>query len=216
MTREPKSGRTPAVTREVLSQIGGSLRRSRHHQPAGDLVLWDRTTGEPLHAPSYGRTGALAEARAELKADGAEAAVQRHWPDARPLFLGGEIRLAADDVPDAREQGERGEVAWARSTSCCGTYGGRPRHRRNQRKAGRSLFDIHASAGTSELCRLFRVPEAVLPEVRHRSELFGMHGRRSKLSCRSPGMAGDQQADRPARTAGNGEVDLRHRLLHAG
>ena len=36
-----------------------------------------------------------------------------------------------------------------------------------------SLYDIHAQCWDAELCRLFRVPEAVLPEVRDNSTILG-------------------------------------------
>jgi glycerol kinase len=58
-----------------------------------------------------------------------------------------------------------------------------------------SLFDIHAQRWDEELCRLFRVPEALLPEVHDNGRVFGttaaaLFGAALPIS----GMAGDQQA----------------------
>src|SRR6185369_13233036 len=58
-----------------------------------------------------------------------------------------------------------------------------------------SLFDIHRNSWDEELCRLFHVPGALLPEVRDNSHIFGSTA--SGLFERQfpiAGMAGDQQA----------------------
>src|SRR6185369_7069724 len=57
------------------------------------------------------------------------------------------------------------------------------------------LYDIHADRWDPELCRLFGVPEPLLPEVHDNSHLFGVTApglfeRQFPIA----GMAGDQQA----------------------
>ena len=69
-----------------------------------------------------------------------------------------------------------------------------PRDRRDQRSRT-SLFDIHRQCWDAELCRLFNVPEAMLPEVHDNSHVFGLTApglfdRQIPIA----GMAGDQQA----------------------
>ena len=57
------------------------------------------------------------------------------------------------------------------------------------------LYDIHAQRWDPELCRLFEVPDALLPEVRPSSGVFG-ETTPDVLGAPVPiaGIAGDQQA----------------------
>jgi glycerol kinase len=57
------------------------------------------------------------------------------------------------------------------------------------------LYDIHRGAWDDELLRVFRVPRAVLPEVRPSSQIYGASVK-SVLGAEVPiaGIAGDQQA----------------------
>ncbi len=69
-------------------------------------------------------------------------------------------------------------------------------HATDVTNAGRTLlYDIHAQRWDEELCALFRVPMAMLPEVRDNSHLFGTTAE-GLLEAQIPiaGMAGDQQA----------------------
>jgi glycerol kinase len=57
------------------------------------------------------------------------------------------------------------------------------------------LYDIHKGGWSDEMCRLFRIPPAILPEVRDSADDFGMT--RADLFGREIpilGVAGDQQA----------------------
>lgn len=105
-------------------------------------------------------------------------------------------------MPGAPERAERGKLAAGTIDSFVlrRLTGGRL-HATNPTNAGRTLlFDIHANACDEELLALFRVPAAVLPEVRDNSGLFGttdvgLFGRPLPIA----GMAGDQQAALSAR-----------------
>ncbi len=100
-------------------------------------------------------------------------------------------------MPGARERAERGELA-------CGTIDcfllwrltGGEVHATDVTNASRtSLFDFRSGSWDAELCRLFRVPQPLLPEVRDNSFLFGTTAP-GLLDVELPiaGMAGDQQA----------------------
>ena len=162
------------------------------------VVVWDRSTGEPIYPAIVWQDRRTAEACARLKSDGAEALVrERTGLLLDPYFSATKIAWILDRVPDARTRGECGELA-------CGTIDcfllwrltKGAIHATDATNAARtSLFDIHRQSWDSELCRLFRVPEALLPEVHDNSHLFGtttpnLFG----ASLPVAGMAGDQQA----------------------
>jgi len=133
-----------------------------------------------------------------LKSEGAEALIsERTGLLLDPYFSATKIAWILDNVPDARKRAERGELA-------CGTIdcfllwrlSGGAVHASDVTNAARtSLFDIYRSCWDEELCRLFRVPVLLLPEVHDNSHLFG---RTAPGLFEAPlpiaGMAGDQQA----------------------
>ena len=162
------------------------------------VVVWDRATGEPIHRAIVWQDRRTADECARLRADGAEALVQgRTGLLLDPYFSATKIAWILDHVPGARARAERGELA-------CGTIDcfllwrltGGAVHATDLTNASRtSLLDIRGGAWDPELCRLFRVPEALLPEVHDNSRLFGTTAR-DLFNAELPiaGMAGDQQA----------------------
>ena len=133
-----------------------------------------------------------------MKGEGAEPLVRdRTGLLLDPYFSAAKIAWMLDNVAGAREQAERGELA-------CGTIDcfllwrltGGAVHATDATNASRtSLFDIHAQRWDSELCRLFRVPEACCPKS---ATTAGCSARLPPglLETQLPiaGMAGDQQA----------------------
>jgi glycerol kinase len=114
-----------------------------------------------------------------------------------PYFSATKIAWILDHVPAARERAERGELA-------CGTIDcfllwrltGGAVHATDATNASRtSLFDIHVQRWDPDLCRLFRVPERLLPQVCDNSGVFGTTTD-GLFDAQLPiaGMAGDQQA----------------------
>ena len=99
--------------------------------------------------------------------------------------------------PAPASAAERGELAFGTIDSfLLWRLTGGAVHATDVTNASRTLlFDIHALRWDAELCRLFGVPEALLPEVHDNSRLFGTH-RAGAVRRQIPiaGMAGDQQA----------------------
>jgi len=190
---------TVAVAREALSAadvvrvaaIGITNQRET-------VVVWDRETGEPIHRAIVWQDRRTADECAKLAAEGAEAMVQtRTGLLLDPYFSATKIAWILDHVAGARARAERGELA-------CGTIDsfllwritGGATHSTDVTNAARtSLFDIHRQCWDSELCRLFRVPEALLPEVHDNSHFFGTTAP-GLFDVQLPigGIAGDQQA----------------------
>ena len=162
------------------------------------VVLWDRATGEPIHRALVWQDRRTADECARLKSDGAEELVrERTGLLLDPYFSATKIAWVLDHVTDARVRAERGELA-------CGTIDsfllwrltGGAVHATDATNAARtSLFDIRRQCWDEELCRLFRVPPALLPEVHDNAHLFGTTAA-DLFETQLPiaGMAGDQQA----------------------
>jgi glycerol kinase len=190
---------TLAVAREALASINlqcvAAIGITNQRET---IVVWDRTTGEPIHRAIVWQDRRTATDCSRLKADGAEGLVRaRTGVLLDPYFSATKIAWILDNVAGARSRAERGELA-------CGTIDcfllwrltGGAVHATDATNASRtSVFDIHRQCWDAELCALFRVPEALLPEVHDNSHIFGTtaHG---LFDAQLPiaGMAGDQQA----------------------
>jgi glycerol kinase len=162
------------------------------------VIVWDRATGEPIHRAIVWQDRRTADECASLKADGVEPLVQqRTGLLLDPYFSATKIAWILDNVAGARPRAERGELA-------CGTIDAfllwrltrGAVHATDVTNAGRtSLYDIRAQRWDPELCRLFRIPEALLPDVHDNSRIFGLTAP-GLFDAQIPiaGMAGDQQA----------------------
>ena len=190
---------TLAVVREALSKVhadrvaGIGITNQRE-----TVVLWDRSTGEPIYRAIVWQDRRTADECARLKADGAEKLVrERTGLLLDPYFSATKIAWILDHIQGARLRAERGELA-------CGTIDsfllwrltGGEVHGTDTTNASRtSLFDIRRNCWDDELCRLFRIPRSLLPEVHDNSRIFGTTAR-GLFETQLPigGMAGDQQA----------------------
>ena len=112
-----------------------------------------------------------------------------------PYFSATKIAWILDNVAGARARAEAGELAFG-TIDCYLLWRltGAKRHATDATNASRTLlFDIHAQDWSDDLCRLFRVPRAILPEVLDNTAEFGSTGFfGGEVAIR--GMAGDQQA----------------------
>jgi glycerol kinase len=161
-------------------------------------LIWDRASGAPVHRAIVWQDRRTADTCAALKAQGAEPLVSaRTGLLLDPYFSATKIARILDDVPGARAAADAGKLAFG----TVDTYllwrltGGRV-HATDATNASRTaLFDIHTGAWDEELCRLFRVPMSLLPEVRDSSADFGVTDPDilgAPVAVR--GIAGDQQA----------------------
>lgn len=139
-------------------------------------ILWDRTTGQPVHNAivwQCRRTAAICD---HLKADGLEAVVTDKTGlliDA--YFSGTKIKWLMDNIPGIQERAERGEL-------CAGTVdswliwrltGGQV-HVTDYSNASRTmLFNIHTLQWDEDLCKALGIPLQMLPEPRPNSEAYG-------------------------------------------
>lgn len=194
--------------RTTLSTLQGSLAAARLE--AGDIaaigianqrettLVWERATGRPIHNAIVWQDRRTADACSRLKQAGHETLVRaRSGLLLDPYFSATKVAWILDNVPGARRRAEAGELAFGTVDSFLlwRLTGGRV-HATDATNASRTaLFDIHHGAWDEDLCRLFEVPLAMLPEVKDSAAEFGttapeLLGRAIPIR----GMAGDQQA----------------------
>ena len=192
---------TLAVSREAIAESAIDLKRVAGigiTNQRETVIVWDRSTGEPIHRAIVWQDRRTSEFCASLKSDGAENEVRaKTGLLLDPYFSATKIAWILDTVPGARERAERGELA-AGTIDCFLLWRltGGAVHATDITNASRTmLFDIHAQHWESDLCRLFRVPEALLPAIHDNAHEFGLTAA-GLFDAQIPiaGMAGDQQA----------------------
>jgi glycerol kinase len=161
-------------------------------------VVWDRSTGEPIHRAIVWQDRRTAEACAQFKADGAEPMVAaKTGLLLDPYFSATKVAWMLDHVPGARARAERGDLAFGTIDSfLLWRLTGGQVHATDITNASRTLlYDIRRQRWDEELCRLFNLPLAMLPEVLGNSRMFGLTAP-GLFDVQLPiaGMAGDQQA----------------------
>jgi glycerol kinase len=162
------------------------------------VVIWERADGAPIHRAIVWQDRRTASECDRLREAGAEDQVSRKTGLLLdPYFSATKIAWLLDHVAGARTRAERGELAFGTvDTFLLWRLTGGRVHATDVTNASRTLlFDIHRQCWDEELLRLFRVPEALLPQVRDSSEVYGsteraFFGRALPIG----GIAGDQQA----------------------
>ncbi len=161
-------------------------------------IVWNRSTGKPLHNAIVWqdrRTAAQCEA---LKASGHETTIQEKTGLLLdPYFSATKISWVLDHVDGARAQAERGELAFGTIDSfLLWRLTAGKNHKTDATNASRTcLFNIHHQQWDDELLALLNVPQSLLPTVEDCAADFG-HSEAALFG--SPiaikAMAGDQQA----------------------
>lgn len=161
-------------------------------------IVWDRKTGRPIHNAIVWQDRRTADIADALKAAGHEALFQsRTGLVIDAYFSGTKLKWLLDHVPQAREQAERGELAFGTVDTWLVwklTHGAL--HITDVTNACRTLFyNIHTGDWDDDLLALLDIPRSLLPEVRSSSEVYG-HTAAGVFSAQVAiaGIAGDQQA----------------------
>ncbi|HWT07998.1 MAG TPA: glycerol kinase GlpK [Roseomonas sp.] len=190
-----------ATLRGALAGAGGDPRRVAGigiTNQRETTLLWDRATGRCLHRAIVWQDRRTADHCARLRAEGHEPLLaERTGLLADPYFSATKLAWLLDHVPGARAAAERGSLAFG-TVDCFLVWrltGGRV-HATDATNAARTmLFDIGRGDWDDDLLRLFRIPRALLPEVRDCAAEFGV-AEAAHLGVAVPirGVAGDQQA----------------------
>ncbi len=162
------------------------------------VVLWERSTGQPLHNAIVWQDRRTTQRCVELREQGyADPVRAKTGLELDPYFSATKIAWLLDHVPGARERARAGELA-------CGTIDtwliarltDRGVHATDASNASRTmLFNIHSGAWDDELLALFDIPRAILPEIVPSCGTIGQV--RSDLGLAGvpiAGIIGDQQS----------------------
>jgi glycerol kinase len=160
-------------------------------------VLWDRTTGQPVHRAIVWQDRRTADFCAERRRD-------EPWVQERsglvldPYFSGTKLRWLLENVTGARARAEAGRLAFGTIDSfLIWRLTGGSRHVSDVSNASRTLLlNLKAAGWDEQLCKFLSVPRGVLPEVLPSSGEFGRTRGLDFLPDGIPitGVAGDQQA----------------------
>ncbi|TNC50433.1 glycerol kinase GlpK [Rubellimicrobium rubrum] len=159
-------------------------------------LVWDRTTGRPIHNAIVWQDRRTAPFCEELAAEGwSEPVADRTGLLLDPYFSGTKLAWLLEHVDGAREAAEAGQLLFGTVDSFLiwRLTEGRV-HATDATNAARTmLYDIRRGCWDEEICRRLGVPLSMLPEVRDCAGDFGtttMLGGHLAI-C---GVAGDQQA----------------------
>jgi len=164
-----------AVAREAADGVGDIAAIGVTNQRETTIV-WDRATGEPVYNAIVWQDRRTADVCDRLRDDGVEDLVRsRTGLVLDAYFSGTKIAWILDHVEGARGRAERGELAFGTvDTWLAWNLTDGALHVTDASNASRTLlFNIHEQCWDDELLALFRVPRALLPEVRDSSEVYG-------------------------------------------
>ncbi len=162
------------------------------------VVVWDRTTGAPIHRALVWQDRRTAERcrqlQTELGDDFIAARTGLVWD---PYFTATKIEWLLREVPDLRKKVEGGDVVFGTIDSwLIHRLTGGGAHVTDHTNASRTLlYDIRHQRWDDELLAVFGIPIESLPEIRKSSEVVGTTSG-DILGHEIPiaGNAGDQQA----------------------
>jgi glycerol kinase len=162
-------------------------------------LVWDQKTGEPVARAIVWQCRRTADVCDKLKAEGhTERVREKTGLVLDAYFSGTKIAWLLDNVPGARARAEAGELRFGTvDTYLVHKLTGGQVHVTDATNASRTLLcNIARVAWDPEMCKLFRVPESMLPKIVGSAEIVGKTRGVRFLPDDVPiaGIAGDQQA----------------------
>ena len=190
-----------ATAREALAKArlqAGDIRALGITNQRETTVLWNRKTGQPIHNAIVWQDRRGEPVCAQLREQGHAALIQsRTGLLIDSYFSATKIKWLLDNVAGARDEAQRGELAFGTVDSwLLWQLTGGALHATDVTNASRTmLFNVHDNQWDAELLRLLDIPAQLMPNVLSSSAVFGQT-EASLLG--SPvmigGVAGDQQS----------------------
>lgn len=189
--------KTLKCAREVIGQDAARIAAIGITNQRETVVAWDRNSGEPLARAIVWQDRRTADFCATMKADGHEVMVQKRTGLLLdPYFSGTKMRWMLDHDAAVQAAAQNGSLAFGTIESWLVYKLSGGAHISDASNASRSLLlSLDGAQFDSDLCELFGVPPAALPEV------VDTHGRLADcdpqwLGAAVPicGLAGDQQS----------------------
>jgi glycerol kinase len=191
---------TRELATEAMAAVGGAdaIKGIGITNQRETVVLWDRQTGRPVHRALVWQDGRTADVCRRMKRQGLEPEVrQRTGLVIDPYFSATKLHWLLENVPNARRRAEAGELAAGTVDSwLLWKLSGGALHITDPTNACRTLlYDLRTGRWDPWLLELFGVPQAILPEIRSSSEIYGTSiGDALGGELPLAGIAGDQQA----------------------
>lgn len=195
-------------TREVIGLALADADINRHSLAAVGItnqrettVVWDKSTGTPVHRAIVWQDTRTQRICDELAGDsGPDRFKDRVGLPLATYFAGPKIRWILQNVEGAAERAEAGDLlfgtmdSWLIWNLTGGVRGGT--HVTDVTNASRTmLMNIDTLDWNQEIAQEMGIPVSMLPQIRSSSELYG-YGRKESLLIDTPitGILGDQQA----------------------
>lgn len=200
----PRSGRAREVLETAVAEAGltavdiAALGITNQRET---VVVWDRRTGEPVHNAIVWQDTRTQPAIDRLIAEhGVDAFAAQTGLPVASYFSASKIAWILDHVDGARARAEAGELlfgtpdTWVAWNLTGGVDGGI--HVTDVTNASRTLLmDLRTLDWADELLEVWRIPRAMLPEIRSSAEIVGdVHAPPVLEGVPIAGILGDQQA----------------------
>lgn len=180
------------ITADQIAGIGITNQRET-------TVVWDRNTGKPIYKAIVWQSRQTEEIVQELREKGYnDLFKEKTGLLLDPYFSGTKVKWILDNVEDAREKAEKGELQFGTiDTWLVYKLSGGKAHVTDYSNASRTLmYNIYDLKWDEELLDILTVPKSMLPEVKQSSEVYAntvdyhFFGKEVPIA----GIAGDQQA----------------------
>lgn len=191
-----------SVAREVLETHGlqtGEIASIGITNQRETTVVWDRTSGRPIHKAIVWQDRRTASTCDDLKARGLEPYVKEATGlvvDA--YFSGSKIKWLLDHVDGAREKAKRGELLFGTMDTWLvwNLTGGKVFITDYSNASRTMLYNLHDLCWDERMLRELDIPVEILPDVKPSSEVYGLTEKSLFDGAQIPiaGIAGDQQA----------------------
>lgn len=179
------------LTAKEITAIGISNQRET-------TIIWDKVTGEPIYPAIVWQDRRTVNICKQLTKAGLKYNIQQKTGLLiDPYFSATKIMWLLDNVPNARERAEKGELLFG-TVDCYLLWkltGGKV-HATDASNASRTMiFNIHSQEWDQLLLNKFNIPRKILPVVEDNAHHFGdIDANLLGSSIPILGIAGDQQA----------------------
>ncbi|OLQ85903.1 glycerol kinase [Vibrio panuliri] len=180
---------TAEISPDEIAAIGITNQRET-------TVVWNKRTGKPIYNAIVWQCRRTTEICDQMTAEGLEPLIkEKTGLVLDPYFSASKIQWILDNVANAREQAQKGELlfgtvdTWLMWKMTQGQV-----HATDYTNASRTmLFNINTKQWDDELLEIFDIPATLMPEVKPSSTFYGnaLIGGSKVPIC---GVAGDQQA----------------------
>ncbi len=162
------------------------------------VIIWNKETGEPIYNAIVWQDRRVSEYCDELRKQGLHKVIhEKTGLLIDSYFSAPKIKWILDNVPGAKDQAKKGKLIFGTVDSwLVWKFTNGHLHITDVSNASRTLlYNIHELCWDKELLEIFDIPEAMMPEVRSSSEIYGetstsLFGSKIKIG----GIIGDQQA----------------------